>query len=213
MRKAKIFIVMLLICLMPISVNAACTSSEKARLKKIISNVNISYDYTANRYNAYFNIKVNNLTSDIYFIDSYGKTYSGDLNGEANLSNYPSGNSYSLSFYGSNSCFGEKISTLYVTTPTYNPYYLNSVCDDAKEYELCQKWASHSLSKIEFVQKVKEYKEKKGIIDDSDIKKDISYIDFTISFIKSYGIYILGIVLVIIIVIKIVRYKKDSFGF
>lgn len=213
MRKLKKFIVMLLICLMPISVNAACTSSEKARLKKIISNVNISYDYTANRYNAYFNIKVNNLTSDIYFIDSYGKTYSGDLNGEANLSNYPSGNSYSLSFYGSNSCFGEKISTLYVTTPTYNPYYLNSVCDDAKEYELCQKWASHSLNKIEFVQKVKEYKEKKGIIDDSDIKKDISYIDFTISFIKSYGIYILGIVLVIIIVIKIVRYKKDSFGF
>lgn len=215
MKKISFLFVTLFLCFIPNNIKAYCTSSDKAKLKKIVSNVNISYDYEIVNYKAKFKITFNNLTPDIYFKDPYGNIYrTYDLeNNEVVLYNYSDGNSYAFNFYGANSCGSEKISTLYVTTPTYNPYYQYSVCDNAREYELCQRWASHSLSRSEFIKSVKEYKEKNGIIDDTDIKKDISYIDFTISFIKMYGLYILGGIVIVIITVKIIRYKKDSFGF
>lgn len=215
MRKLKFLLIIFALCLIPNKARAYCTSSEKARLKKIVSNINITYDYEIVNSIAKFTIKFSNLTPDIYFKDPYDNRYEvSDLqNNEIVLNNYFEGSSYAFNFYGRNSCSGSIISTLYVNTPNYNPYYQYSVCDDAKEYELCGKWVSHSLTRDEFIEKVNQYKQKNGIIDNTDIKKDISYVDFAFSFIKMYGLYILIGLIVIIITIKIIRYKKDTFGF
>ena len=41
----------------------------------------------------------------------------------------------------------------------------------------------------------------------------ISVIDFIMNFIRMYGLYVIIGIAIIIIIIKIIRYKKDSFGF
>ena len=214
MRKKIKYLLILLLIMLPNSAKAICSSSDRARLKKIISNINISYDYEIVKNNAKFSIKFSNLSPEIYFTDQFGNYYTQyDANNEIVLNNFSDGKSYTFTFYATNTCSREKISNLYVTTPTYNPYYKLSVCDNAREFELCQKWVSHSLTRDEFIDKVNEYKNKNGIIDDSEINKKISVIDFAMSFIRMYGLYIAGAIIVIIIVIKFIRYKRDTFGF
>lgn len=214
MRRKLKYLLILLLCLFPINIDALCTTSDKARLKKIISNINTSYDYEMVKNSAVFSIKFNNLNPEVYFTDQFGNYYTQyDINNELVLNNFSDGKSYIFTFYGTNTCSNEKIGTLYVTTPTYNPYYKLSVCDDAKEFELCQKWVSHSLSRSEFIKKVNEYKNKEEVIDTSIANKTISVIDLTMSFIRMYGIYILIGIVVIIIIVKFIRYKKDTFGF
>ncbi len=215
MKQFKYILILILLCLFPNSVYASCSSTDKARLKKIISNINVSYDYQMVQDNAVFSIKFSNLNPELYFRDPFGNIYrTYDLvNNEIVLNNYSDGQSYTFNFYGTNSCINQNVGSLYATTPTYNPFYKLSVCDNAKEFELCQKWVSHSLSRNEFIKKVNDYKEKNGIIDDSKINKEISVIDLAMSFISMYGLYIAIGIAIIIIIIKIVHYKKDTFGF
>lgn len=215
MKRFKYIIILILLFLLPNNVNASCSSSEKARLKKIMSNINVSYDYQMLQDNAIFSIKFSNLHPELYFKDPFGNAYrTYDLNNnEIVLDNYTDGKSYLFTFYGVGTCAGENIGNLYVTTPTYNPFYKLGVCENAKEFELCQKWVSHSLSRDEFVKKVNEYKDKNGIIDNTEVNKKISVVDLAIGFIKMYGLYILIGIIVIIIIVKFIRYKKDTFGF
>lgn len=213
MKKIFYFLILVMLFILPNDVKASCTIQEKARLKKIVSNVNISYYYQIVGNRAVFSIKFNNVNKELYFKDSKGNNYYGSDNGEIVLTNYSAGASYTFNFYGTESCKLEEVGKLYANTPSYNPYYQLSVCDDAKEYSLCQKWVSHSLSRQEFIEKVNEYKQNINIIDDSEINKQISIIDLTMSFIRMYGIYIAIIVTIIIITIKYIRYKKDTFGF
>ncbi len=215
MKWFKYIIILIVLFLIPNSVNASCSSAEKARLKKIISNINVSYDYQMVQDNAIFSIKFSNLNPELYFKDPFGNVYrTYDLNNnEIVLNNYTDGKSYTFAFYGIGACAGDNVGNLYVTTPTYNPFYKLGVCENAREFELCQKWVSHSLSRDEFVKKVNEYKDKNEIIDNSQINKKISVIDLTISFIRMYGLYILIGIIVIIIIVKFIRYKKDTFGF
>jgi len=213
-KKKFLYVLVFATLLIPTSIKASCTTSEKARLKNLVSNVNISYDYEITKGRAIFSLRFDNVNSEIYFKDQNGNSYYGNENGEVILYNYSSGNSYTFDFYGIESCKSENIGKLYATIPSYNQYYSLSVCSDAQEFSLCQKWVSHSLSRSEFIKRVNEYKnETNNKQDDNTIDKDISVIDFTISFIKNYGIYILIIISVTIIVVKYIRYKKDSFGF
>ena len=67
MKKISFLLITLFLCFIPNNIKAYCTSSDKAKLKKIVSNVNISYDYEIVNYKAKFKITFNNLTPDIYF--------------------------------------------------------------------------------------------------------------------------------------------------
>lgn len=215
MRKLQCFLLFMFILLIPYNANALCSSQEKARLKKLVSNINVSYDYKIVNNDAIFQIKFSNVSPELYFKDvnqNVYKTYSWEEN-EIILYDYPDGGSNNFIFYANKTCSGEKVGNIYVNLPTYNPFYQLSVCDGASEYKLCQKWVKHSLNRIEFINNVKEYKTTNGIIDDSEIHKQISIVDFAVSFIRMYGIYALIIIIVVILIIKIIRYKKDTFGF
>ena len=216
MKKTGLLLILTLLFLLPINIRVlACSSKERSNLKKIISNINISYDYSIIKNNAIFSIKLNNLNSKLYMKDQFGHTYyfNNLSNNELVLPNYSDGKSYRFDFFGLDSCGDENVGSLYVTTPNYNFYYKLDVCDDAKEYELCQKWASHSLSRSEFIEKVKQYKASKNLIDNTKANKKISVIDFIMNFIRMYGLYVIIGIAIIIIIIKIIKYKKDSFGF
>ena len=213
MKNIKYVIFLLLILIIPKKIDAACFTDDNARLKEIISNVNISYDYEIVNNKAIFSIKFTNVVPEIFFRDSLGNSYYGDENNEVVLYNYPDGQSYTFAFYGLYDCSNNSVMIRYVNIPTYNAFYKLNVCKGAEEYKLCQKWVSHSLTRKEFIKNVEKYKNNEIIVDDSKPDKMFSAIDFAVSFIKMYGLYILGGILIIIIVVKIVKYKKDTFGF
>lgn len=213
-RRFLYFFVLFVLLVKPINIKASCTIQEKAKLKQIVSNINISYDYVIQNNRASFSLRFNNVNSQIYFKDEFGNLYYGNDLGEVILYNYPAGNSYTFDFYGVNACDYDSVGKLYATLPSYNPYYMLSVCDDAKEYSLCQKWVSHSLSRNEFIKNVNNYKNSiNENPDDNVVDKDISIIDFVLNFIRMYGVYILIVITISIVTIKYIRYKKDSFGF
>lgn len=202
--------------LLPIQIKALCDTSELARLKELASNINTSYDYRIENSKAYFDIIFNNVFSDLILVDPNGNQYYYDNynKGQFIFNNYAQNNKYKFDIYSnSESCYDEYVSTIYVNTPTYNPYYQLSVCDDAKEYELCQRWVSHSLNRLEFIENVNNYKiEKNKTIIDEDNNK-ISTITYVFNFIRMYALHIIIGISIIIIIIKFIRYKKDSFGF
>ena len=43
--KKIVFLLFFVMFLLPFDANALCTSQEKAKLKKMVSNINTSYDY------------------------------------------------------------------------------------------------------------------------------------------------------------------------
>lgn len=213
MKKIVYFLIIMIIFLFPSKVKGYCSVENKARLKQLVSNVNISYEYEMVGNNPVFTVKLNNVGPELYFIDKNGNANYGNSNGEFVLNNYYNGQTYDFKFYGTTDCSNEEVGRLYVTLPKYNPYYNLSVCDDAKEYKLCQKWVSHSLNRKQFVEEVNKYKQEISKIDDKEVNKKISVIDLTMSFIRMYGLYIAIFIIIVIITIKFIRYKKDTFGF
>lgn len=191
---------------------ALCSYSDKSILKKITSNVNTSYDYTISEGNrAVFTITISNVLY-VYLKDEKGIFHYPDQNNQIILNGYSSGQTYNFTFYGNTSCLGEKISNLYVNTPTYNPYSTDSVCDNAKEYELCQKWVKHGLSREEFVKNVEEYKYERDSVDDEEIEKGFSLIDFIINLFTNifFDIGLIIFIIIIVIIVKKINNKKYS---
>lgn len=213
MKKIVYFLIIMIMFLFPNKAKAYCSVENKARLKQLVSNVNISYDYEIVGNSAIFTIRLNNVGPELYFTDKNGNANYGYNAGEFVLNNYYGGNTYEFKFYGTSNCVGEEVGRLYATLPSYNPYYNLNVCDDAREYKLCQKWVSHSLSRNEFIKEVNNYKQEVVKIDDSEINKKISVVDLALSFISMYAVYIAIFIIIVIIVVKFVRYKKDTFGF
>ena len=69
--------------------------------------------------------------------------------------------SYRFVAYATNqdNCDYGELYTYYANTPAYNQYYNDPVCQDVREYKLCQKWLKTGLTHDEFVKQVNEYKE------------------------------------------------------
>ena len=128
------------------------------------------------------------------------------------LSNLQDGQTYKIDVYANGGvCANEYLHTIYINTPKYNKYYTYDVCDDAKEYKLCQRWATHSFNSMEFVENVNEYKmERDKIVVSDEEENKMTYI---LDFFRDYYMYIILGVVIVIVIIKYIRYKRDSFGF
>ena len=67
----KKIILFLLINFFPFYISAltygGCDYSDVARMKSIVTNINLSYDYKIIDNEAYFDVTLSNLTKDIYF--------------------------------------------------------------------------------------------------------------------------------------------------
>lgn len=119
----RIITILVLILLVPtVKVKAlSCSYSELARLKKIASNVNISYDYIEQDNNVTFTVTLNNLNEEIYFVDMTDyQTYNYE-NEELTISGYRSGQTVRYVFYATDSrCQQEALYTARVSFPSYN---------------------------------------------------------------------------------------------
>lgn len=157
----KKVLILLLLLLLPINVKAlTCKYENLARYKKYASNITTTYDYQEYDNEVTFSVTLVNLRPEFYIVDtSTGQTYQY-VNTELTIPGYASGKSLIYEVYSNQSgCEGQLLYTVRVILPTYNRFYQAEICNDIKEYSLCQKWSSHGLTYSEFERKINAYKE------------------------------------------------------
>lgn len=193
-----------------------CDYSTVTKMKSIIKNINISYDYKIINNEAYFDVTINNLTDDIYFYDtSTNKNYyySNTNEGEITIYNY-NNDSGSYKFYSNvNDCYGISLGSKYYKFPNYNKYYNHSLCADIPNYSLCQKWINVNYSEEEFEAKVLEYKKIEDTTTEEETKVEYNktVTDRAIELYISYYPYFLGTIIFVCCTIIFIHNKKNSF--
>lgn len=194
-----------------------CEYSEISRLKSIVSNVNISYDYYIRNNQVYFNVTINNITPGIYFVDSQTGLkyeYSNTVDGEITINDYKNTTGHYKFYSGLSECYGVKLSNKYYTLPTYNSYYGDPLCEDNKNYSLCQKWAKITYSYSEFEKLIYDYNNKEQVLPKEDEIKPIyqqTYLDIFAKFYIKYYYFILIGIIFICVTVMIISKKKNSF--
>ena len=209
----RIVIVFILMLLFPmVKVNGAgCDYSNLSRLKKIASNVNISYDYIEKNNDVTFNITLNNLNKEIYFVDLTNYRTYNYTKEEFVITGYQSGESIRYDFY-SKDCPSQVLASIRLNLPSYNSYYKDEVCKGVESYSLCQKWSSHNLSYEKFLERVTNYKN--SLISEPEplpepTVNELSITQIIINFLLDYYVIIL-IVLILGLVGVYMLSKKDD---
>jgi len=195
-----------------------CEYSQISRLKSLVSNVNISYDYYMVGNEAYFSVTLNNVVPGIYFVDSKtGKTYNynNTIDGEITITGYKSTNG-NYKFYSELSdCRDVKLSNKYYKLPAYNIYYTDSLCKENRNHSLCQKWANITYSYDEFKNYINKYNNKDKVeIQDETIENvyEKTYLDTLVSIYVNYYYYILIGIILVCVTIMIISRKKNKFN-
>ena len=210
----KIIILFLLTLFFPIKVEGYyCSFSEIARLKKIASNINISYDYKIVNDDALFEITLVNLNKELYITsDNRTYNYKSDV---LKIDNYKSGTTVKFYVYPTDrDCSDELLRTINIVLPKYNSYYDDEICVGIENYSLYQKWSTHNLSYTEFVKQVNLHKESlnKDVIVDIKQEENSSVFNAIFQFLIDYY-YIILIILIITsgIGIYIINKKSDIY--
>ena len=200
---------LLLLLLLPLSVKAACTSTELSTYKSLSSQVSTYYDY--NEQTNKFTITVYNISDKLKIKRDNNEYFGNGVIGETIIDNLEPGQNVTLGIYPRNGeCETLRVQTLYVNLPYYNPYYQDKVCNNNTN-SLCSKWANTtSFTYEEFKQEVtrvsKQQEETKE--PEPEIKK--------YSFLEFLGDFYMPILLLIIISGSIAIYyldKKSKFDF
>ena len=212
--KNLIKISLFVMLLVPLKVSGACTVEDKMRYSTLASNITTSYEYKENDQSVTFDITIHNVHKDLVVVDRNNKRYesnSGNLN-NFTISNLQDGNNYSFHVYAkSGDCSYRLFNTLYVSTPKYNKYYKDPVCDGARDYSLCQKWVEvGNITYEEFKTSVEEYKNpKKDVIEEQENDNN-NWLYIVGDFWSKYYLYILGgMIIVLLPTIIIIKRRED----
>lgn len=220
MRKKILFLLIAFIFAIT-NVNAEdskkCDYKEIARLKSIVTNVEIYYDYNIVDGRAHFDVTLVNLTGNLYFVDmNSGKTYDKSLfkNGSVEIKDY-SVSSVSYKFYSDfGDCVGTYLGIKFVNFPTYNRHYETELCKENKDLSLCNKWVSVDYSYSELERRINDYKT--AIYDtdeheDTEIEYEQSLFDKIVAFYIEYYYVVLGVIILISVVTMLISRKRNSF--
>ena len=213
------FVLLLLISIC--NVNAytygGCEYSKVSRLKSIVSNINLSYDYYIYNDKAYFKVTINNLVPGIYFVDSKSEkkyNYSNSIDGEIIISGYV-GEGGIYKFYSDLSeCKGVKLGSKYYSFPYYNSYYKSDICLKNSTYSLCQKWTKVSISYDELEKKINEYNERKLKNENSEeniILYKKTLLDYIVEFYVKYYYIILIAIILVCVTAMVINKRKNRF--
>lgn len=217
MKKIILFLLINLYCFPVFSLTyGGCNYSDVSRMKSIVTNINLSYDYKIINNEAYFDVTLSNLTKDIYFYDTTTEKkyyYSDTNNGEIVITNYKV-TSGSYKFYSANNeCNGVSLGTKYYNFPVYNKYYHNPLCADIPNYSLCQKWGYVNYSEDEFEQMVYEYKNSETLEENDNVVVEYqkTFLEKIIDVYVNYYYVFLCLLILICSIIIIINNKKNYF--
>lgn len=205
--KRLIFSCIFLICYFFPFVSAEaeiCDDNHVANLKKIASDVEVSYEYLQNDniVNIY-NVAFTGVIEDfIIFGDEKQYSYSDFSDGI--LSIQKRSGTYQFKFY-SDTCPNILLTTKTVELPKFNTYSLTSECKQLKDYDLdvCDEWYQSEITDEVFYSMIDKY-----INNDED--KD-SLVNMIVKFFQKNYLYLIGgIVLVGVMTIGIIVHRKRS---
>lgn len=214
MKKIAFWILTLII--IPNSIKAyECSNTDKERLQKLANNVGIAIEeQNDNKFSATFTgvSKEIEIYNPITYLYNYN--VSDDVFGETTINNLKPGNTYKFKIYGYSKCYYETLRTITVNIPTLNKYYDDQICQNAREYALCQKWVTSNLTYEEFTNKVNDYilnrDSKKDNIDNDNNAKNFDFFQFYEKYYVPTFIAMICI-LIILILLWIRENKKNSF--
>ena len=215
--KNLIKISLLVMLLVPLKVSGACTVDDKMRYSSLATNITTSYEYKEQNGNVSFDITIHNVHNDLVVVDNNNKRYESSNNGLNNftINNLKDGYNYSFKVYAkSGDCSYRLFNTLYVTTPKFNKYYNDPICEGASDYLLCQKWTEiGNMTYEEFKANVDEYKNpKKEIIEDEENNRN-NWLYMIGDFWSKYYLYILGGMIIVLVPAIIIIKKREHYDF
>ena len=236
--KRIIMVLLVALFIFPITIFAAdCSNEEIVKLKTAASKVEaklVPVQYPELKGSAdtdeeyvvmtnYFNILVSNLDKDldykllkgfmlIWDSDEYPVQKTKDTYQYNVVDNYDSVRKFNL-YISSKKCGGNAIRTIEITLPMRNAYYNYNMCEDVRDFYLCQEFWYQDYTGKNVKQVIEAYKNNK--IDKNGKKKEEkSFLDKINDFVKKNYIILIGalaIILgagVVIFVRRQIRMKK-----
>ena len=200
-----------LICMgvTPLITHAECDYQRQAELSRIASNVQFSYNYNMNE-GLTFTLYVNNLTDDIYVVDSYGQRLSGTgekqlIYSPSRVSGFQSGDQVRFEIYSNDSnCPNNLLITKYVNFPIFNPYSNLDDCKQNPNFKYCQIWMdTSSVTHEQFTSELNSAKNQ-PTEEAEEIKQSI--FEEILSVLARPQIMIVGSILLILVLISLFIY-------
>lgn len=173
--KKVLFIIAILTLAIPIYSKAyQCSNSDMDYYQKLSDNVSPTIE---EQENGTFSVIFSGVSKSIRIYNTKNGAYYWNLTpnfiGETRVDNLNLGETYSFEIYTfSEICLLKKFRIITVNIPNKNPFYDDEVCLNARDYSLCQKWATVNITHDEFVQKVNDYIKK-----NNNTKKDTNSVD------------------------------------
>lgn len=223
----------LYLTLIPQDIFATCPYDYESKYKKMATNVNYDLSYVEKDKQAIFQVRFTNVTKELIIVDSStGKEYFPN-NGEVIISNLKSGTQYNFLIRSSNNvengekiiyimvdgkkvpgytidsdydCSGLTLQKVYVTTPSYNQYYNEPLCEGLQEYQICKKWYKNNYTYDEFKLEIAKIKDQEK--EEKPEKQKVSENDW-INILRN-NIYIICIIIVFLVGIIYYVYKKTK---
>ena len=212
----KILTILMMICIGIMPVHAACNYTDKAAANKKAANVKLDYEVVEDKQeyedgtisvNEYFKMSILNVTEDLYVTVTNDITnttntyrYSDVKDGVItfNWDNNEVVTNFTMKVYGSDSspCKDEELRTIRKQTPRYNDFANRAICQDMKDFYLCQKYTTvENIDESMFINKVEDYSE--GKIDEEGESQDNKKDKNLLYYLNEYKWYIMGGLLVI----------------
>ena len=211
----------LTLCLFKNIVNAECTNEELNDIKYQVSKITVSYkhlgevikDDGSTVYNE-FMVTANKVPEGI-FIHLYPMTSENFESLDDNTIGIKlTTGSWKYDFYSSK-C-EEIVDSININLPTFNIYSLDPLCSeiDGNQFKLCGKYYEENVSREDFEQRLKLYKqlhvkEKKEKTDNNKLNIISVIVDF---FVKYYLYILIPIIfiLLVVLILKIAIKRKDK---
>lgn len=172
-------------CLIPNIVNALeCSTADRERLQKLANNISVAIEEYEENGDIGFVATFTGVSKDVRIFNNrvmyYYRNDTNDYIGYFTVQPLYVGNVYEFTVNGNTTCVDYNFRTITINVPNYNQYYNDPICENAREYKLCQKWINNSdLSYEKFVSEVTDYiqKHKKANNSGTTSTTEMFYID------------------------------------
>lgn len=217
MKRIKVILfVFSLLMVMPNTIYAICDYNEKSELQSLAGNLNFTYNYIESgegiNSNVKFSITIANMNQKLYVVDQTNVRVYNYNGSELVIDNYNPGSTIQFIVYGNTeNCMGVELMNNYITLPSYNRFYKDSVCKGVSNYKLCNRWTRVDFTYDEFKRKVQQYKAQLNVKEEPVISEEVGLVEKIMIFLSKYSLYIFGMIIVICGGLIIYLKRKDDF--
>lgn len=199
MRKTAIIIFLLL--LFPFSISAdECSNADKERLQKLANNITyIIENYTNNNGEEKLRLVFSGVSNELTLYNSANNKYyfyikiDDSYFGDVDINNVSSGTK-KFKIYGASSCSNTTLRNITINVSPRNPYFNDPLCDNIKEYSLCQKFTNANVDYETFKVKTQDYIDSKK--KNENVPNDNNYDDSYWKFFEFYQKYYFVMVII-----------------